>query len=65
MLTSSPVHLLGYDVIDPVINFSDHLSILGHFGFVLPTDEQWRRHMGALGARAPPEKLNCRNFEAD
>jgi hypothetical protein len=26
---------------------------------------QWRRHMGALGARAPPEKLNCRNFEAD
>jgi len=26
---------------------------------------QWRRHMGALGARAPSEKLNCRNFEAD
>ena len=39
MLTSSPVHLHGYDVIDPDINYSDHLPILGNFEYVLLTDE--------------------------
>jgi hypothetical protein len=31
MLTSSAVHLFGYDVIDPDINFSDHLPIMSCF----------------------------------
>lgn len=39
MLTSSPVRLLGYDVIDPDINYSDHLPILGNFEYVLPMDK--------------------------
>jgi Reverse transcriptase (RNA-dependent DNA polymerase) len=39
MLTSSPVHLIGYDVIDPDINYSDHLPILGNFECVLTNNE--------------------------
>lgn len=43
MLTSSPVYLLGYDVIDPDINYSDHLPIMGYFNYVLPTEEVLNR----------------------
>jgi hypothetical protein len=39
MLTSSSVHLIGNDVIDPDINYSDHLPILCNFDFVLSTNE--------------------------
>ena len=43
MLTSSPDYLLGYDVIDPDINYSDHLPILGYFKYALASDEVLNR----------------------